>query len=130
MVQKGLTLHNLGRHEEALECYKKAEKLNSGNEETKYYIGFLMLQLNDVATARQYMEDVISRNINISMACYYLAKILREQGEVKEAKILINKRIRDLYPVVDINLIMAMGENKRIGNIQKREHHDEVFVYC
>ena len=62
LVNKGFTLHQNGKLDEAEHAYNEALKMDAQNSEVCNLMGVLKLQKSDVISAEQWIERAISLN--------------------------------------------------------------------
>lgn len=81
----GITATELGKHELAIECFRKAVKVAPGVADFHYNLGMALQEQNQVEEAIACYQQTLALEPNHAGAYYNLGKVLQEQGRLAEA---------------------------------------------
>jgi len=84
IIDKGVTLQNLGRNKEALTMYDNAILLEPGNLDAQINKGSVLHTLGLYDKAIQSYDFVLNIDSNCAMALAYKGLSLSESGKIKE----------------------------------------------
>lgn len=106
---KAVSLSNLGKHEEALRCFKNLLKANPHDSVISSQVGLEFRALNDLDNALEYFRRAIKANPTDKFAMGYLGDALREKGYIEEA-ITAHKNAVQLDPTCYLSHINLGGD--------------------
>ncbi|MCL1469640.1 tetratricopeptide repeat protein [Argonema antarcticum] len=81
----GITATGLGKHELAIECFRKAIEVAPGVADFHYNLGMALQEQNRVEEALVCYQQTLALEPNHAGAYYNLGKALQEQGRLPEA---------------------------------------------
>lgn len=112
-----LVYKKLGEREKALESFKKALELDSGNDLIRRDLAVYYYENNRFPEAEALLRDLLRRQPQDEVAMFYLGLILQARQRLEEALPLF-ERIRSQNPAfteVYYNLGTIYGEQHRLG---------------
>ncbi|WPU98817.1 tetratricopeptide repeat protein [Mucilaginibacter sp. cycad4] len=85
LLDAGVTLHNQGKYDEAIEKYKAAAKLKPDYDDAYYEIGYSLFSSGKEKEAIPYLEKVLSLNPNAAGAYDMLGSIYDDDKQTAKA---------------------------------------------
>lgn len=95
LIRKGVSLHDKGKYQDAITCYKEALKINPSSMSATYEMALTYLQLQDYENALKYSTKVINANFQPLLIDAYCVKssALAELNKVEQSVKLLNEAI-------------------------------------
>lgn len=95
LIRQGVSLHDKGRYDDAITCYKEALKVNPTSMSAVYEMSLSYLRLKDYNNAILYSTKLIDANFQPLLADAYTVKAtaLADQNNVKESIKLLNEAL-------------------------------------
>lgn len=124
LIRKGVSLHDKGKYQDALTCYKEALKVNPTSMSATYEMALTYLELKDYENALRSSTRVINANFQPLLLDAYCVKssALAELNKVEQSITLLNEaldRCGDEY-LLHFNLGLSYF---KIRNLQLSLHH-------
>lgn len=97
----------------AVEAFAQAAALDSNNAETRYWLGWTLVQLDRMAEAREPLEFAVAARPDSAEAHFHLGLVLADQGE-RQAALTHLRRATELSPrnvVFARQLALVMGSS-------------------
>lgn len=85
-LEKAVALYQHEDYEEALSAFLKLQAENPSSSTIAYYLGLTYKQLQDVVSARRYLEEAVNGNPPVKGAIPDLIDVLYQCDKIKEAK--------------------------------------------
>lgn len=95
LIRQGVSLHDRGRYNEAIERYNEALKINPTSMSATYEMSLSYLQLDDYQNAIRYSSKVIDAEFKPLLMDAYIVKgtALAESGKIDESISLLNQAV-------------------------------------
>ena len=103
LYNKAIFLHQSKKFLEAEKIYQKILENDPNNSEIFYLLGVLRFQLGDFIKAKFFLSKSVDLNSSNPAAFNNLGMIFKQQGEVAEAIININKAWRQVSQSTIVN---------------------------
>lgn len=93
LIRKGVSMHDKGKYQEAIACYKEALKVNPNSMSATYEMALSYLQIKDYENALRNSTKVINANFQPLLVDAYCVKssALAELNKVEQSITLLNE---------------------------------------
>jgi tetratricopeptide (TPR) repeat protein len=123
LVKEGIALNNQGKYAEAIEKYQGALKLEPGNAQANYQIGFTLLAEKKNSEAIPFLENAIKGNgsANLTASCYELLGSIYDQDHQTQKAIDAYKEGIKVAPDMQrlhFNLGITYSRNKQYAEAE------------
>lgn len=123
LIKEGIVLNNQGKYAEAIEKYQGALKLEPGNAQANYQIGFTLLTEKKSSEAIPFLENAIKGNgsANLTAACYDLLGSIYDQEHQPQKAIEAYKEGIKVAPGMQqlhFNLGITYSRNKQYAEAE------------
>lgn len=123
LIKEGIALNNQGKYAEAIEKYQGALKLDPGNAQANYQMGFTLLAEKKNSDAIPFLENAIKGNgsANVTAACYDLLGSIYDQDHQPQKAIEAYKEGIKVAPDVQrlhFNIGITYSRNKQYAEAE------------
>lgn len=121
LINKGMSLANLGLVEEGIKNYREGIKLNPGNADAHYNLGNALVQKGNIAEAIREYREAVRIDRNLTAAHFNLGIALYNHGQIDEAIMQYREAIKT-DPELDaayVNLGVALHKKGLTGQAMK-----------